>query len=553
MLVHYFLHYFLLGILLSKTVSAFSLKSQPEYIYAKVFYVTSKDEIESADVTEQRTYSGGDIVKSIVNSAPVSRSGNTGVLVPVVSDLCNSSVTIPNDPYDVDLIAIFESSSNCSLTTQLSNLRDSQNALTGAIVYSPLGYIPDGQSVLDNSVDIAAYYVTKDVADELILIRKTFADNSSLIGRQLVVALYPSSGSISMILEVTFIGILVTVFFAFGLSFCINFVLDRFRVRNPAVTPQTTLGNTVQSEKLDKSILDTFPTRKFVAAAAADDDDAENKADTKSLGNGGNVHKIYLSNSSKTKSSNNTALLEQRENGKGARENRDGPESEESEADISHSTTDLSNSNEDSSEYPGENSISDNQTRDVKENEKSRQSLPPNTEQPGSTSGTLSAGEKIIETAPNPKEETTTDVVIPIDDEKSEIKKENDVPHVHVNMISNTTCAICLDDFADGDKLRCLPCEHEYHTECIDPWLTEKSSKCPLCKFDCRPPKVLDESDSTTDNEQSSSSSSSVSTPSPALISPSPSPSTQSQQRNSQLLSRWERLYMFVSHRRLHL
>ena len=83
MLVHYFLHFFILGILLTKTVSAFSLKSQPEYIFAKVFYITSNNELQNTEVSEQETFSGNDVVKNIVKAASVSRSGNTVSFVSV--------------------------------------------------------------------------------------------------------------------------------------------------------------------------------------------------------------------------------------------------------------------------------------------------------------------------------------------------------------------------------------------------------------------------------------------------------------------------------------
>ncbi|KAJ2129435.1 hypothetical protein GGF48_002429 [Coemansia sp. RSA 921] len=51
---------------------------------------------------------------------------------------------------------------------------------------------------------------------------------------------------------------------------------------------------------------------------------------------------------------------------------------------------------------------------------------------------------------------------------------------------SIATCIVCIDDFVVGSQMRILPCGHNFHIECIDPWLTSKSSMCPLCKFDTR-------------------------------------------------------------------
>ncbi|XP_015847208.1 RING finger protein 215 isoform X3 [Peromyscus maniculatus bairdii] len=41
------------------------------------------------------------------------------------------------------------------------------------------------------------------------------------------------------------------------------------------------------------------------------------------------------------------------------------------------------------------------------------------------------------------------------------------------------TCAVCLDNFCNKQWLRVLPCKHEFHRDCVDPWLMLQQT-CPL-------------------------------------------------------------------------
>lgn len=47
--------------------------------------------------------------------------------------------------------------------------------------------------------------------------------------------------------------------------------------------------------------------------------------------------------------------------------------------------------------------------------------------------------------------------------------------------LEQTECIVCLSDFQDGDRVRCLPCKHVFHTACIDEWLG-RDAHCPLCR-----------------------------------------------------------------------
>lgn len=42
-------------------------------------------------------------------------------------------------------------------------------------------------------------------------------------------------------------------------------------------------------------------------------------------------------------------------------------------------------------------------------------------------------------------------------------------------------CPICIENFKTGDKVRTLPCLHQFHEGCVDNWLRNKNT-CPICK-----------------------------------------------------------------------
>mmetsp|Transcript_20883 Transcript_20883/g.45223 ORF Transcript_20883/g.45223 Transcript_20883/m.45223 type:complete len:118 (-) Transcript_20883:144-497(-) len=69
---------------------------------------------------------------------------------------------------------------------------------------------------------------------------------------------------------------------------------------------------------------------------------------------------------------------------------------------------------------------------------------------------------------------------------RSHHDEESNTDHSHHHMHSSC-CAICISDFSSGEVLKVLqPCQHEFHKQCIVPWLTEYKACCPVCQTDVK-------------------------------------------------------------------
>ncbi|PIA18533.1 hypothetical protein COEREDRAFT_38905 [Coemansia reversa NRRL 1564] len=80
---------------------------------------------------------------------------------------------------------------------------------------------------------------------------------------------------------------------------------------------------------------------------------------------------------------------------------------------------------------------------------------------------------------------------------------ETKIPVFPGALVESEACTICLGDIVQGERLvRLVPCNHQFHSDCVNRWLTQKSTLCPLCKADMleglglkRPKSVAEDND----------------------------------------------------------
>lgn len=75
--------------------------------------------------------------------------------------------------------------------------------------------------------------------------------------------------------------------------------------------------------------------------------------------------------------------------------------------------------------------------------------------------------------------------------------RDNRTPHAILNRLpcrkadasdADNECYICLNHFEEGEDVRTLPCNHAFHSSCVDRWLLDVHHTCPCCRLDiCAP------------------------------------------------------------------
>lgn len=117
-----------------------------------------------------------------------------------------------------------------------------------------------------------------------------------------------------------------------------------------------------------------------------------------------------------------------------------------------------------------------------------RTTRPPSPSPPSPTTPLLQGQQST--SRPRPRSRTTTGIASDLLQVNSSLQVPRSPPQEKPSewkkyMGRQVECVVCLEEYVDGvSQVMSLPCGHEFHVECITPWLTTRRRTCPICKGD---------------------------------------------------------------------
>lgn len=69
----------------------------------------------------------------------------------------------------------------------------------------------------------------------------------------------------------------------------------------------------------------------------------------------------------------------------------------------------------------------------------------------------------------------------PLTSPSSPSSSSSSLPPGGIGILSDG-CAICIEDFSEGERVKALPCHHAFHPRCIDQSLERLAATCPVCR-----------------------------------------------------------------------
>ncbi|CAG8495982.1 15726_t:CDS:2 [Acaulospora morrowiae] len=467
--------------------------------------------------SEVRYDSTGDVVGLPCIQGPTAQ-GISGIVLYLV-DACQPRIP-DKTTHDFQVIALVKNNISCSLQQQITNAVNITPSIVGILFYGQNGH---GEDIPKDFVNDEkhhpsskpAFYVSMSVASH-ILSSAASLYSTNISGTQIYATMLPSRYGGTTTLEVAFISVLSTLLGAFCISLGIHCGVYRWRRGTTRAEPLVIINQTF----LEKKVLDSFPVKKFKKSCCSEEGvnekpdciDVNDPNDTEVGCSGGvmigniNVGNQGAEVNSKEenieKNNDNVRIdkidvdIEKKEiegrDDKGLGDN-DG-QSIEKEINLEKVVESISIDEEDTKDISQKTTMDFNNTRPMN----STPSLSEEASSPDEIAIAVTYDQGI-----------TTQSPLPETDGRSLMEyQRNSSTSIEQHKIQGPqiTCAICLDDFQEDDLLRILPCEHEYHVGCIDEWLSTKSTKCPLCKFNCDLSETSDSQSDKCDNDEASTS-----------------------------------------------